>query len=59
MEWDSETEAQDNPEDESLQFLDESPKKRARVDTADKGDEGSKAGTAVYGPENKPQGSKQ
>ena len=59
MEWDSETEAQEDQEDESPQVVEESPKKRARVDTADKGDKGSKAGTAVYGPEDKPQGSEQ
>ena len=59
MEWDSDTEAQEDPEDESSQLVEGSPKKRARVDTADKGDKGSEAGAAVYGPENKPQGSEQ
>ena len=59
MEWDSETEAQDDPESESPQLVAESPKKRAWVDTADKGDKGSNAGTATYGPENKSQGGEQ
>ena len=59
MEWESETEEQDDPEGESPQLVEESPKKRARVDTADKGDKGPKEGTAVYGPENKPTGIEQ
>ena len=59
MEWDSESEAQEVPEGESHQLVEEPPKKRAKVETADKGDEGSKEGAAVSGPENKPQGSEQ
>ena len=41
MEWGSETEEQDKPENASPRFSDESPKKRARVDAADGGDKGS------------------
>ena len=59
MEWESETEEPKNPEDLSPRFLDATSNKRARVETADKGDKGSEAGTAVYGPENKPQGGEQ
>ena len=57
MEWDSETELQEDSEDESPQVVKVSPKKRSRVDTAE--NKGSKARTAVEGPENKPQGSEQ
>ena len=57
MEWDSETETQEDPEDESPQVVTAFPKKRARVDTAE--DKRSKARTAVEGPENKPQGGEQ
>ena len=57
MEWDSETETQEDPEDESPQVVTAFPKKRARVDTAE--DKRSKARTAVEGPENKPQGDEQ
>ena len=56
MEWDSDTEEQNNPEDTPLQFLDVSLNKRAKVDAAGKVDKGSEAGTAAQGPANKPQG---
>ena len=57
MEWDSDTETQEDPEDEAPQLVTESPKKRAREDTA--GDKRSKARTAVEGPGDKPLGSEQ
>ena len=57
MEWDSDTETQEDPEDESPQGVTASPKKRARVYAAE--DKRSKARTAVEGPANKPRGGEQ
>ena len=57
MEWDSESETQEDPEDEAPQLVAESTKKRAREDTAE--DKKSKARTAVEGPGDEPQGSEQ
>ena len=57
MEWDSDTETQEDPEDEAPQLVTESPKKRAREDTAE--DKRSKARTGVEGPGDKPLGSEQ
>ena len=54
MEWDSESEAQEVPEGEYPQLGGEPPKKRAKVEAADKGDKGSKEDAAVLEPENKP-----
>ena len=50
-EWDSDTE-EGNPDG---RFQEESPKKRAKVDTAEKGAKKPEIETAVYGPSNEPQ----